>query len=79
MGLDELWDWVMNRSKRYPDPNDWGVGGVPVQKAIFEGRAKINSQPDRLHITKQVLDENRREIARKAQVYVITQELKLRK
>jgi hypothetical protein len=79
VGLDELWEWVMNRSKRYPNPRDWGVGGVPVQKAIFKGRAAINSQPDRLHITKQVLDENRREIARKAQVYVITQELKLRK
>ena len=79
VGLDELFDWVMNRSKRYPNPDDSGIGGEIVQKNIFRGRAKINSQPERLHITKQVLDENRREIARQAQVYVITQELKLRK
>ena len=78
VGLDELFDWVMNRSKRYSNPNDWGVGGKIVQRHIFQGKAKINSQPERLHITKQVLDENRREIAQKAQVYVITQELKLR-
>ena len=79
VGLDELFDWVMNRSKRYPNPDDWGIGGEIVQKNIFRGRARINAQPERLHITKQVLDENRREIARQAQVYVITQELKLRK
>ena len=78
VGLDELWDWVMNRSKRYSNPNDWGVGGVVVQKNIFEGNAWINKQKERLQITKQVLDENRREIVQKAQVYVITQELKLR-
>ena len=30
VGLDELFEWVMNRSKRYPNPNDWGVGGVPA-------------------------------------------------
>jgi len=68
----------MNRSKRYSNPNDWGVGGVVVQKNIFEGNAWINKQKERLQITKQVLDENRREIVQKAQVYVITQELKLR-
>jgi hypothetical protein len=78
VGLDELFDWVTNRSKRYPNPDDWGIGGVVVQRNIFQGRAKINSQPERLHITKQVINENIREIAQKAQVYVITQELKLR-
>jgi len=79
VGLDELRGWVVNRSKRYPNPNDWGKSGLLVQKNIFEGNAWINDQKERLQITKQVLDENRREIARKAQVYVITQELKLRK
>jgi hypothetical protein len=78
VGLDELFDWVMNRSKRYPNPVDWGVGGRRVQRNIFIGDAWINTQKDRLQITKQVINENRREIARKAQVYVITQELKLR-
>ena len=79
VGLDELRGWVVNRSQRYPNPNDWGKNGLLVQKNIFEGNAWINKQRERLQITKQVLDENRREIARKAQVYVITQELKLRK
>jgi len=79
VGLDELRGWVVNRSKRYTNPNDWGKSGLLVQKNIFEGNAWINDQKERLQITKQVLDENRREIARKAQVYVITQELKLRK
>ena len=76
--LGTLYEWVNNRSSRYPNRKDWGIANRQVQQNIFEGDAWINSQKERLQITKQVLDENRREIARKAQVYVITQELKLR-
>lgn len=76
--LGTLYDWVGNRSRRYTNSRDWGIANKQVQQNIFEGNAWINKQKERLQITKQVLDENRREIARKAQVYVITQELKLR-
>ena len=78
VGLDELFDWVNNRSKRYPNSDDWGIASKQVQENIFDGRAAINFKPEKLHITKQVLNENKNEIAAKVRLYVIKEKLKLK-
>lgn len=77
VSLSTLSEWVNNRSSRYPNRSDWGVGGWRVQNNIFMGEAAINQQPERLQIIKQVTDGNQSEITRQASD-LVSELLKLR-
>jgi hypothetical protein len=77
VSMTTLVDWVNNRSKRYSSPADWGSASLNAQMNILDGKAAINSQPERLHIIKQVIQDNSAEITRQAESLVV-QLLKLR-